>query len=47
MTSDECVLLSVSSISSSAMSCSVHFLFAPMIMLYVWKEQNYVTYQRL
>jgi len=47
VTSDECISLSVSSISSSTMSCSVHFLFAPIVMLCVWKEQNCVTHRRL
>lgn len=47
MSSDEFISLSMSSISSSTMSRSVHFLFAPIAMLCVWKEQNCVTYRRL
>ena len=47
VTSDECISLSMSSISSSTMSCSAHLLFAPIIMSCVWKEQNCVTHMRL
>jgi hypothetical protein len=46
-TSDECMSLSVTSISSSTMSCSIHFLFALIVMLCVWKEKNCVTHLRL
>ena len=40
-------VISVSSINLSTVSCSVHFLFAPIIVLCVWKEQNCVTHMRL